>query len=326
MTLGVIPAFALGSSEERSGREQTASGSAADPDAVCSERGGSDMRQKGWALILTLSVMLVAPASALADDDDGDDGGGFLLGGAAQHAQDPENPANDVIKIDTTSPAPECNPALAQNCIFGTVSRTLNIKIGQLDNMLEFKAYFQSPRVGCGGGSPRIQLAIDLDGDGVSNGNAHGNFGPLPFGGGCQPPNTWDYQDLTDAAPRWDVTQLIAPGELVLPPGTNSNLVPWPLLEMLVSTFSDHLVCSAALVDDSGWFPPAEGPAYYDLFSAGRATWVDQSDTAGRGFAMGCGQSAGDDEELEGDHDHDHDVDDDDIQFDQHRREQWGDD
>jgi hypothetical protein len=248
---------------------------------------------------------------------------GFLLGGTAVHAVDPENPANDVIKIDTTSPAPECTPALAQNCLFGTVSRTLNTKIALLDNEIEMKAYFQMPRLGCGGGSPRIQLAIDLNGDGVSDGNAFGNYGPLAFGGGCPPPGVWQYQDLTDLAPRWDVTQLAGPGELVLPIGQNAFTVPWDVMELAITTaFPNHKVCSGALVDDSGWFPAAEGVAYYDLVSLGR-TWEDRRDTAGLGFAVGCGKPDTDDDHVDGDCDRDHDYDHDDHDYDRRRRDRW---
>lgn len=251
-------------------------------------------------------------------------GSGFLLGGTAQHAQDPENFFNDVIKIDTTSPDPLCGPPTYLNCRSGTVSRRLNAKIAQLDNMIELKVYFKAPR-GCSGGSPRITLAIDLNGDGVSDGNAHGNVGPLPFGGGCPPPGFWQYEDLTDAAPRWDVSQLVGPGELVLPPGVNPFLVPWDLLEALVSGFQNHKVCTGSLHDDSGWDPLAEGIAYYDLISLGRATWVDRSDTTGRGFAQGC--AAVDDhpdDKHDGDCDGDHDVDEDDHEWDNRREDHWG--
>jgi hypothetical protein len=272
----------------------------------------------GGRIRLALGLAAVIALGAASIRATGGGTNGFLLGGTAVHALDPENPANDVIKIDTTSPDPLCAPPTYQNCRAGTVSRTLNTKIAFIDNMLELKAYFKAPR-GCGGGSPRVQLAIDLDGDGLSNGNAHGNYGPLAFGGGCPPPGMWDYQDLTDLAPRWDVSQLVAPGELVLPPGTNVFLVPWDLLEMLVSGFASHKVCTAALVDDSAWTPTAEGVAYYDLISMGGATWVDRSDTGGRGFAMGCITPDHDDDDHDGDEDHDHDYDDDDRD-DKHRR------
>lgn len=260
-----------------------------------------------------------APPPAFHSSND-DGGGKFLLGGTAQLAQDPENAANDVILINTTA-----GFISFTNYAFGTVSRKLNVKIDKLDNMVEHKAFFVAPKT-CFGGSPRIQLAIDLDGDGQSNGNAFGNFGPLPFGGGCALGSIWDYQDLTDLAPRWDVSQLTGVGEIPTPlPGSvNPMLVPWNLLEMLVGAFPNHLVCTGSLVDDT-FLPPGpntmSGIAYYDLFSMGRATWVDRSDIAGRGFAMGCGRPDHDDDDHDGDHDRDHDRDEDDDKYDNDRRE-----
>lgn len=241
----------------------------------------------------TLRPGAAQAAPTFNHSDDGDDGDrrgeGFRLGGTARHAQDPENPANDVIRISTELEPGQCVAPAFENCPSGTVSRTVNVQIAKLDNMIEFKAYFVAPKT-CIGGSPRIQLAIDLNGDGVSDGNAHGNFGPGPFGTGCAPAGVWDYQDLTDLAPRWDVTQLTGVGEIPtpLPGNVNPFLVPWDLLETLVSMFPNHQVCTVALVDDTFGAPGMSGIAYYDLFSAGRETWVDRSDTRGRGFARGC--------------------------------------
>ncbi len=262
------------------------------------------MRCAKWALLLGLCA-LVPPALATGSAG----GDGFLLGGTAQHAQDPENPANDVIRIDTTTGG------------FGTVSRKVNVKIDKLDNMLELKAFFVAPKT-CIGGSPRVQLAIDLNGDGIPDGNAFGNFGPGPFGTGCPPGGIWNYQDLTDLAPRWDVTQLTGIGEIPtpLPGNVNPFLVPWNLLETLLGLFPNHQVCSVALVDDTFGIPGMSGIAYYDLFSAGRATWTDASDTAGRGFAMGCGRVDDDDRDHDGDFDKDHDRDSEDDDYDRHRR------
>jgi hypothetical protein len=261
-------------------------------------------------LALLIAVLLVgAPTAAIANGDENGNGG-FLLGGTAQHAQDPENPANDVIRVSTlTSP------------FFGTVSRTLNVKIMALDNQVEWKSYFVAPKT-CVGGSPRMQLAIDLNGDGTSDGNAFGNFGPGPFGTGCVS-NIWDYQDLTDLAPRWDVTQLTGLGEIPtpLPGNVNPFLVPWDLLETLVSAFPNHLVCTGQLTDDTFGIPGMSGIAYYDLISIGNETWNDHDDTAGRGFARGCGAPDDDGDDDDGDDDHDGDVDDDDDDFDDHRRD-----
>jgi hypothetical protein len=267
---------------------------------------------------LALTAVLLLGAATITAHGDGFSG--FLLGGTAQHALDPENSSNDVVKINTSLALGQCAPPLFLNCPFGTVSRTVNTRIAKLDNMIEFKAFFVPPKT-CIGGSPRIQLAIDLDGDGQSNGNAHGNFGPGPFGTGCPPALVWHYEDLTDVAPRWDVTQLLGAGEIdPLDLGAvNPFLVPWPLLESLVGTFPHHMVCTVALVDDTFGAPGMSGIAYYDLFSAGRDTWVDRDDTAGRGFAMGCGEVDHDDDHHNGDEDHDHDYDDDDLE-DKHRR------
>src|SRR5687768_13184079 len=111
----------------------------------------------------SIVAMVALTSIVIRGMENGDSG--FLLGGTAQHALDPENPANEVIEINT----------LAEP-FSGTVSRTLDTQLYLLDNMLEFKSYYDLRS--CGGGSPRIQLAIDLDGDGVSDGNAFGHVKP----------------------------------------------------------------------------------------------------------------------------------------------------
>jgi hypothetical protein len=193
---------------------------------------------------------------------------GFLLSGTAQNGLDPENSANEVIKVDNSLMPGQCAAPTYLNCPFGTVSRKLNVKIDKLDNMLEFKSYFQDRT--CGGGSPRIQLAIDLNGDGVADGNAFGYTAP-PFSG-CAP-NRWQYDDVTDEVARWDVSQLVE-SRLGFPPlvcpstnltvnalcgtggfKTDSGYVPWYVFETVLTTlFPNHKVCSGALVDDSPWF------------------------------------------------------------------------
>lgn len=226
---------------------------------------------------------------------------------------------NDVIKIDTLT-APQ----------YGTVSRRLGTKIAFLDNMLEFKSYFQNRS--CGGGSPRIQLGIDVDGDGTIDANAFAYTAP-PFTG-CVP-NRWQYDDVTDELPRWDATQLakfgfpaaasicsnplFAGNPVVCPVGgfqTNSGYIPWIVFKTVLTTlFPNHMVCTGALVDDSGWFPAAAGVAYYDIISLGRATWENHEDSVGRGFARGCAEPDDGEFELPGDNDHDHRVTDDDANW-----------
>ena len=103
---------------------------------------------------------------------------------------------------------------------------------------------------------------------------------------------------------------------------THSGYVPWSVVEtVLTLLFPNHTVCSGQLTDDSGWMAPAAGVAFYDLISIGRATWVDRTDTAGRGTAQGCGRpDHGDDCEHHDDHNHDHDDEDDDEDRDWKRK------
>jgi hypothetical protein len=288
------------------------------------------MRRKLAFLSALLLLLLALGGATPLIASDGDDSGrdGWLLGGTAQLAQDPENPANDVIRIRTDIPP-----------FFGTVFRRVNVKADELDNMLEFKSWFETgpPPKTCIGGSPRFQLAIDLDGDGDSDGNAFGDTGVNGSGSGC-PPETWLYEDLTggdgvtglglfpstgfttpNEEREWALSQLGGPGV----PGAG---VPWSLAEAFLATFPFHLVCTVALVDDTFFIPGMTGTAYYDIISGGRATFEDRHDIAGRGFARGCGPTEEDGDDDDGDDDRDGDVDDGDDSFDDDRHEAWGDD
>jgi hypothetical protein len=248
---------------------------------------------------------------------------------------DPENPANDVIKIDTRLALGQCMAPNFANCPFGTISRKVNTKAHKLDNMLEFKARFTTPKT-CIGGSPRFQLAIDLDGDGDSDGNAFGDTGLNVSGSGC-PPETWLYEDLTggdgvtglglfpsppsltpNEEREWALSQLGGPGV----PGAG---VPWSDVEAFLAMFPNHMVCTVALVDDTFGIPGMNGIAHYDLISGGRSTWTDRLHIAGRGFARGCGKPHHGDDHHDGDKDCDHDHDDHDGKYDKERRDRWHD-
>jgi hypothetical protein len=98
------------------------------------------------------------------------------------------------------------------------------------------------------------------------------------------------------------------------------------VFEAVLSTlYPFHRVCTAALVDDSGWMPAAAGVAYYDVISLGRKTWHSFNDTAGRGFARGCvAVFHCEDDQHYGDGDNDHDYDDHDDWWDHDRKQRWG--
>lgn len=184
----------------------------------------------------------------------------FELLFAMKDDHDPQNLTNDVISVLTTTSFPAGIGVAFRNTPPG-------FKISALTNQLQLKYFF--PARSCDGGSPRIQIAIDTDGDGISNGNAFGYVGHTGFGGGCLT-GVWDFVDMTDAVPfRWDLTQF----------GLGYHT--WQTAVAAISTtFPNHKVKSGSLVDDSCSFAPAScGRAFYDLFTFENRTLEQDQDT-----------------------------------------------
>ena len=184
----------------------------------------------------------------------------FQLFYAMQDDEDPQNLTNDVISVLTTPAYPAGS---------GDAVRDLppGIKMSALTNQLQLKYYFSARS--CDGGSPRIQLAIDTDGDGVSNGNAFGYVGHAGFGAGCLT-GVWDFVDMTDAVPfRWDLTQF------------GLGYHDWPSAVAAMSTvYPNHRVLTGSLVDDSCSFAAGScGKAYYDLLTIENRTLENRQDT-----------------------------------------------
>jgi hypothetical protein len=216
-------------------------------------------------------VLMTVPGAVARHEGTGEpkQGGKSKLFGTAQDDVDPENQWNEVLSCDTKTGA-AC----------GLNRKTNKLKVAMLDNELELKMYFVAPRT-CNAGSPREVVVIDVDGQGRTFDLAlDGHVGTPPNFTAC-PTNMWQYQDLTDNLPRWDVRAL-TPGSQ--PGGTAPNvLLPWDTVETLVTAaFPNHSVHLLRLVDDSGAFSPlAQGCAYYDVVSLGPRTVTDWSDTAG---------------------------------------------
>jgi len=187
-------------------------------------------------------------------------GGKFKLFGTAARSRDPNNPYNEVVSFDTNDP----------NAVAGAYKKFGDhVKINTLTDMLDVK-YLYVGRT-CGGGSTRVQLGISKNGDGHFDGNAFGYLGDKPFGGACAT-GTWTYEDMTDGAQKWDLSQL-----------GGTMTMSWPQVVAFLNTvYPNHQVLDYVLVDDSGSFFPADrGCAYFDLFSAGArtfSTWDDASD------------------------------------------------
>src|SRR5207248_6671817 len=143
-----------------------------------------------------LSIFLTATMARA--ENGGTDGHQFQLFGGAQDSVDPQNATNEVIVFDTT-------PTVVSGVFRDINPRT---KIEMLTNQVQVKYLFVNRT--CGGGSPRIQLGIDRDGDGKFDGNAFGYLGDKPFGGTCLP-GVWLFEDMTNAVPKWDISQLGGP-------------------------------------------------------------------------------------------------------------------
>jgi len=188
----------------------------------------------------------------------------FELLFAMNDDHDPKNLTNDVISVDTTTAYPAGIGVALRNTPPG-------FKISALTNPLQLKYYF--PARSCEGGSPRIQIAIDTDGDGTFNGNAFGYVGHSGFGAGCLT-GVWDFVDMTDAVPaRWDLTKF----------GLGYHT--WQSAVTAISTtFPNHRVLSGSLVDDSCSLATAScGKAYYDLFTFENRTLEQDEDTVKNG-------------------------------------------
>jgi hypothetical protein len=206
-----------------------------------------------------------ANESATADPPHLPKGGKYKLFGTAKDDLDPQNAFNEVISFDTTDP----------NAIAGAYRKLGDhVQLGMLTNQVELKYYLVGRT--CGGGSPRIQLGLDLNGDGKFDINAFGYLGDMAFGGGCVM-NKWVYEDMTDSAPKWETSQL---------PVTDpcrSFTDTWSLMvSCITAEYPNHRVVNAVLVDDSGsFFVGDRGCAYFDLVSTGGRTltgWDDTSD------------------------------------------------
>lgn len=197
----------------------------------------------------------------------------FELLGVMVRDSDPENPVGNSGGSGGGVGGNETISATMTPTTVALAFRNLppGVKIGAFTNQLGFKYYFVAPRT-CGGGSPRLTLLIDGDGDGDTDFAVHGHVDP-PYAG-CVT-SEWVYQDLSDLQPRWEVT----PGGAV-PPLPSFPFVTWDTLKAAVTAaFPNHKVLAGFLVDDSCSFLAATcGKAYYDLVTIENRTleiWQD---------------------------------------------------
>jgi hypothetical protein len=220
------------------------------------------MRRRSVVIVVAVAaLMLGATTMAVSSDlfEGPSEGQQFKYFGPAFDDTDPdqETPGvddNDVAHFDTTGEAPV------------GMFRNVGELVWELDNQLGFK-YFLVNRT-CGAGSPRIQLAVDEDGDGVADGNLHGHVRP-PWAN-C-PSGKWVYEDLTDDELRWEVGVGL----------TGARAFPFRTWTEIENLLGPATVLSGMLVEDSHAFSAAnKGHAYYDLVTIGNRTFEDHNDSA----------------------------------------------
>lgn len=212
----------------------------------------------GACLALVLLTVQVAVATHEGPGEP-DPGAAWFLFGTAQEDVDPENRRNDVVTWDTDVTDTSFGSGVRRFVAFGT-------KVPWLDNQLEVKYHYVGRT--CAAGSTRFQLGVDTDGDGKANGNAFGYVGDQAFGGGC-PSGSWVYEDMTNDAPKWDLSQF---------GGGMTNT--WDQVETFFAAFPDHQVRRIWIIDDAQSFSEdVKGCAYIDLTSGGARTITDWDDT-----------------------------------------------
>ena len=223
--------------------------------------------------VLTIGNTTLQPDDAATQEELPGLGHKFELLGVMVKDTDPENNAgnpggsgggvggNEVISATTTP----TTVALAYRKLGS------GIRIEALTNQMNLKYFFEGRS--CGGGSPRLTLLIDTDGDGDTDFAGHGHVNP-PLYAGCVT-GQWKIEDLTDNLPRWEPTPGNAiPGFPFWPPS------PWKTFrDAVAAAFPAHQITAGFLVDDScSFFAASCGKAYYDLLTIENRTleiWQD---------------------------------------------------
>ena len=193
----------------------------------------------------------------------------FELYGTMYDDKDPENPTNDVISS---------NPAAGLAFAFRRLPP--GIKITALDNQLNLKYYFPlADGRTCGGGSPRLVLFVDANGDGVRDFSLNGHVSSAALSYTACPMNKWVIENMTDDGLRWEVTGGVVPG---IAPGIYPYSQ-WETVEgAVMAAFPAHQVLSGFLLDGESCafpFPPGCGKAYYDLVTIENRTLENDQDT-----------------------------------------------
>lgn len=235
------------------------------------------MRRRSLVVGIIAAVLVLglgAVAMSAGPFEQPAEGQQFLYFGPAEDGSDPDMPEstdNDVAHFDTTSGEP-----VGMFRRLGQPGSDAGEQVFELDNQLGVKYFLESPRQ-CGAGSPRIQLAVDEDGDGSPDGNLHGHIpDPPAYNNNC-PNDKWVYVDLADDEPRWE----IGPGL------TGARAFPFYTWTEVEGFLGPAFVTEGMLIEDAQAFKgDNRGIAFYDLVSIGNRTFEDHNDSGERGNSV----------------------------------------
>lgn len=186
----------------------------------------------------------------------------FEIGHGATPATDPDpaRAGNAVIQIDNTGD-------------YGVIQRHVALDgLASLDDHLTLSYRFEGAKT-CDGGTPRVNLAVDADGNGFNEDNpvapdgwAYGRLAP---DGTCLS-GQWQTVDMTDTVGRWSLGAF-----------GGGAFATWA--EMVALLDADHpgyRVVEIELVEDGPITGSAAGVTYYDDLTFGDRTLSDHGDVA----------------------------------------------
>ncbi|MBS1807093.1 MAG: hypothetical protein JST84_02745 [Acidobacteria bacterium] len=175
--------------------------------------------------------------------------GTFSLGGNAEITDSAPNPPHPrAIQLTSTC---------AGRCLVGPLpvgELTTASVIYMPDHTLKFKDIhtlgvdFRKWRGDCGGGSPRFEIALDGNNDGIIDGSVFIYLGPLYNYNRCS--NTWESTGnlmVGGGDERFDLTQFF-------------RGVFYDTWRNAISLVGEYAVCYILLVEDGAWYPGLDYP------------------------------------------------------------------
>jgi hypothetical protein len=215
------------------------------------------LRRRNLGLLLVVALVLGTSAAAIGGvPHQTDSNNVYKYFGDASDAVDPNDADNDVVRFDTAT-----NPDTAVG-----MGRKMSEKVAAATDQIELKYLFTGGRTNCDGGSPRVDLFIDTDGDKQIDNVLRGYVQDLGSPNGHCTAEKWTFVDLAnrdDATPHWAI-------------GNGNSYLPWSAIE---AQFGTATILYGQLIDDAQSFnSAARGTSYFDLVSIGNRTFVKQDD------------------------------------------------